>query len=179
MRASRLHAGVPARFSKRTLSERTFCWISDVVQRMRAPSFVALGAAFLCPVTAVAQARTNAASAPASGLLMLQVLLGLIVVLAAIIATAWLLRRLGVSQMRGNANMRVVGAVAVGPRERVILVEVRDTWLVLGVAPGRVNAVHQMPKPSDADTAAEIAPASSDFKSRLKQFMQPRAAQPK
>lgn len=178
MRASRLHAGVPARFSNRTLFQKPLRSILDVLLRIRAVLIV-VSAALLFPLTAVAQARANAASASSSGLLMLQVLLGLIVVLAAIIATAWLLRRLGVSQMRGNANMRVVGAVAVGPRERVILVEVRDTWLVLGVAPGRVNAVHQMPKPSDADTAAELAPPSADFKSRLKHFMQPRPARAK
>lgn len=177
MSVSRLRAG-EQRFSHSTLSAMPGGFKAHAFAHLRG-FFLVTGSAFFYPASAFAQARANTAAASTSGMLMLQVLLGLIVVLAAIVATAWLLRRLGVSQMRGNANMRVVGAVAVGPRERVILVEVRDTWLVLGVAPGRVNAVHQMAKPLDADTATDSAAAAADFKSRLKQFMQPRAPESK
>jgi flagellar protein FliO/FliZ len=57
--------------------------------------------------------------------------------------------------------MRVVAATAVGSRERVVIVEVGSTWLVLGVAPGRVSALAEIPRqavpespPSPAQTVA-------------------------
>lgn len=80
----------------------------------------------------------------------LQVLFGLLVVLAAIAATVWLLKRFPVGQQAVGGMVRVVGGVALGPRERLVLVEVGDTWLLLGVAPGQVNTLHTFPKPLDA-----------------------------
>jgi flagellar protein FliO/FliZ len=43
--------------------------------------------------------------------------------------------------------VKVVGAASVGPRERVVVVEVDDTWLVLGVGSGQVRSLHTMNKP--------------------------------
>lgn len=87
-----------------------------------------------------------AASAPVSDGSMLQVMLGLGLVLAVIAGCAWLLRRFG-GLPRGPANIiKVIGGSPVGQRERVVLVEVADTWLVIGVAPGHVTALHSMPK---------------------------------
>jgi flagellar protein FliO/FliZ len=77
---------------------------------------------------------------------MLQVLLGLGLVLALIAGCAWLLRRFAGSQASGAGAIKVIGASAVGQRERVVLLEVADTWLVIGVAPGNVTALHSMPK---------------------------------
>jgi flagellar protein FliO/FliZ len=78
---------------------------------------------------------------------MLQVLLGLIAVLAAIAAIAWLLKRFVPGQGGAGGMLRVIGGVMVGPKEKVVLVELGETWLLLGVAAGQVNALHSMPKP--------------------------------
>jgi flagellar protein FliO/FliZ len=85
---------------------------------------------------------------------LLQVLLGLALVVAAIVATGWLLRRLGPSQSAGGL-LRVVGGVMVGPRERLVVVEVGEQWLVLGVATGGVNLLHVLPRA--AGTAGAVA----------------------
>jgi flagellar protein FliO/FliZ len=42
----------------------------------------------------------------------------------------------------------VVGGVMLGPRERLVVVEVGDTWLLLGVGGGQVNILHTLPRPS-------------------------------
>ena len=77
---------------------------------------------------------------------MFQVILGLGLVLAAIAGCAWLLRRFGGLQAHGSGAIKVIAGSAVGQRERVVLVEVADTWLVIGVAPGQVTTLHSMPK---------------------------------
>lgn len=113
-----------------------------------------------------AESNPVVASAPSFGNL-LQVLLGLGLVLAAIAGTAWLLNRLGPGRISASESIRVVGAVAVGPKERVILVDIGETRLVLGVAPGHVTTLHQMPRPNDEPVSPTLAPISSVFQDKL------------
>jgi len=100
----------------------------------------------------------------------MQVLLGLGLVLAAIAATAWLLKRLGPGQVSASGALRVVGGVAIGPKERVVLVDVGDVRLVLGVAPGHVSTLHQMPRPT-GEPELQIEPIASIFQDKLKAFL--------
>jgi flagellar protein FliO/FliZ len=63
-------------------------------------------------------------------------LLGLGGVMVLLVGSLWLLKRLTAVRGPASGMMRVVAATAVGGRERVVIVEVGSTWLVLGVAPG-------------------------------------------
>ena len=68
--------------------------------------------------------------------------------------------------------MRVVAGTAVGSRERVVVLEVADTWLVLGVAPGRVTALAEMPRGKlPTVPSAPGAPGAETFTGRLRQLM--------
>ncbi len=107
---------------------------------------------------------------PTSFASLLQVLFGLGMVLAAIAATAWLLKRLSPGQVSSSGALRVVGGVAVGPKERVVLVDVGETRLVLGVAPGHVSTLLQIPRPVEA-VAQNPDPVASQFYDRLKALM--------
>lgn len=131
------------------------------------------------PVHAAQQA-SQASPAMASSLTfgaMLQVLFGLFLVLAAVVAAAWLLRRFSPGQIGAGGSIKVVGGVAVGAKERLVLVEIGETWLVLGVAPGQVNALHTMPKPEKPEMPpVPSAPGGvNPFASWLKQAMQGRS----
>ncbi len=108
----------------------------------------ALGLILLLPL--IAHAVDALPGTPSFGGLF-QVFIALVVVIAAIAGSAWLMRRFGPTQMGPGGVMRVIGGVMVGPRERLVLVEVNDTWLIIGVAPGRVSSVHSMPRPPHAE----------------------------
>ncbi|CAG0945124.1 Flagellar protein FliO [Gammaproteobacteria bacterium] len=122
------------------------------------------------PAVALAQSAPTALPQGSAGLF--QVFLGLAVVIAALVASLWLIKRLSIPRGGAAGALRVVAGAAVGPRERVVLVEVQDTWLVVGVAPGQVSALHQMPK--GALAAEPAAPAGKDFGGWLKQVMERR-----
>jgi len=111
---------------------------------------------------------------PDAGASLLQVVMGLGVVLAALIGGLWLLKRLSIAHGATAGGLRVIAGASVGPRERVVLVEVEDTWLLVGVAPGQVNALHRMPKGKLA--AAPAAPSGNEFGAWLKQVMERRNA---
>jgi flagellar protein FliO/FliZ len=93
-------------------------------------------------LAAVPAPAADGAAGPVLGVA--QMVLGLALVLGLIVLASWLLRRFGAGPAATGSLVRVVTAASVGPRERVVLVEIGDTWLVLGVAPGRINALHQL-----------------------------------
>jgi flagellar protein FliO/FliZ len=106
----------------------------------------------------------------------LQVSAGLAIVLAMVAGAAWLVRRLGVTPGKASGLLKVCGSIAVGQRERVVVVEVRDVWLVVGVAPGRVSTLHSLPRPEDAPLAASGPAASRAFAEWLQRALErPRA----
>src|SRR5690554_6167846 len=71
----------------------------------------------------------------------------LLFILALLAVGAWLARRLRLPQALPGRHLRVVSQTAVGARERVVVVDVGGTWLVLGVGGGQVNRLHEMPAP--------------------------------
>ena len=105
---------------------------------------------------------------------LIQVFIGLLVVLGLMFGAAWLLKRFGSPKMAHGTNIKIVGGVAVGSRERVLVVEVADQWIVVGVAPGSVNTLSTMPKQEGADLAEEGAPGSKSFASWLQNVMDKR-----
>lgn len=102
-------------------------------------------------------------------------MLSLIVVLAVIFALAWLLRWM--QGVRGGASgiLRIHSGIQVGPKERVILLQAGDRHFLLGVAPGRVQTLHQFDQPPATGTSDIAAPALSPFAEKLRQLLQPKS----
>ena len=119
-------------------------------------------------------AATEVLPAPVGAGSVLQVLLGLAVVLGMVFAAAWVMRRFNPNVATGGNALRIVAGTAVGNRERVLLLEVNDTWLVVGVAPGRVCGIHSMPKPENFK-AGQMPAEPGGFAVWLKQTLERRS----
>lgn len=147
---------------------------------MRYQPVAALIAASFSPlVSAVETARPTFTPPPTAAVStgsVLQVIVSLLLVLAAVVMVAWVLKRINLPQQGAGNALKVISGVAVGQRERVVLVEVNDTWLVVGVAPGQVNALHSMPKGSIPIQTNATGNPSNDFQSWLKKMMEKRNA---
>ncbi|WP_236707694.1 flagellar biosynthetic protein FliO [Sterolibacterium denitrificans] len=99
----------------------------------------------------------------------LQVIFGLLLVALLLAGSLYLLKRLA-APSGGTTLLRIISAAAVGARERVVVVEVGETWLVLGVAPGQVNKLHELPRQALPDGGRPAAPHQA-FADRLRQIM--------
>jgi flagellar biosynthetic protein FliO len=108
---------------------------------------------------------------------LLQTLFALIVVLGALAALAWFLKRYGPRAGGGNANVKVVGSLNLGGRERLLVVEVGNQWIVVGASPGRVNGLATMPKQEGMDATATLVtqgPSANSFADWLRQTIEKR-----
>jgi flagellar protein FliO/FliZ len=91
--------------------------------------------------------------------------LGLFAVVFLIVAMAWGMRRMGGVPGTSAGALRVLGGLSMGTRERVVLIQVGDTQLLLGVAPGRVETLYVLDEPIAQSDAAK--PGMSNFAANL------------
>jgi len=116
-------------------------------------------AAAIPPATATVPPTMPAASPTGS---LMQTLFALVLVLAVLGALAWFLKRYGPKGGAGSANLRIVGSLNLGGRERLLVVEVGNQWIVVGASPGRVNALATMPRQDGADAATVAANSAAN-----------------
>ena len=118
------------------------------------------------------------APGPSAGSLF-QTILSLMLVLGLLAALAWGLKRWGPRGQAGAGGLRIVSALNLGGRERIIVVEVGEQWIVVGASPGRVNALATMPRQESPAAPATLAPHSApagSFSEWLKQTIEKRNA---
>ena len=101
---------------------------------------------------------------------LISMFLGLALVVAMLLAGLWLLRRLAEPRGVPPGTLKVLAATAVGSRERVVIVEVGKSCLVLGVAPGRITALTEIPR--DDIPALPPNKEGGTFSSRLRQALE-------
>lgn len=109
-----------------------------------------------------------------------------IVLLIVLVGIAWLLQRyrrhLPGAALRTGPHLQVLGGVALGPQQRVVTLQVgqgeQAVCLVLGVSPGSVTALHEMPLPAAPAPAEPASPAAGGFAARLSQFRKDSNATP-
>jgi flagellar protein FliO/FliZ len=141
--------------------------VIPVIPVARMLRFIPIPLLFFVMTEAAAQATQGTpAASPTSDLggSLWQLFLGLALVLALMVGSMWVLKKLVTQRGESAGLLRVVAGTAVGTRERVVIVEVGSTWLVLGVAPGRVSALAEVPRQSvSAPPASPGAPPGEGF----------------
>ncbi len=104
---------------------------------------------------------------------LLQLVAGLVLVLGLIGVSTWLLRRFSRLQSAAGGQMKILGGLSMGTRERVVLVQVGKQQLLLGVAPGRVQMLHVLDEP--VATTVEGDATAGGFAQRLQAAMRQRS----
>lgn len=112
-----------------------------------------------------AQTKTGIEAVQAGGDAMLgmaafgKTALVLVAMVGLILLCGWLLKRFGPGQVAAGQTLKLVASRAVGAKERVVVLELEDTWLVLGVGGGQVTKLHERPAP-ERPPQTEATPAS-------------------
>ena len=101
---------------------------------------------------------------------LLQVSGALLGIIAFILVAAWLAKRVGLAgKTAGARGLKLSASTSLGPRERVVIVEVDDARLVLGVTASSINVLHKLPPAPVSEQAGTEVPA--DFQSVMKSLL--------
>ncbi len=98
-----------------------------------------------------------------------QLVLGLLLVLGLIFALAWLLRRVQQTGPRQGQVIELISSRALGARDRLVLVQVGNEQILLGLTPGRITPLHVLKEPVQVPGTAQSA--TPEFAKRLMEIL--------
>lgn len=134
-----------------------------------APAFAANTAGAPSVAPAIAPAIS-----PVGGLF--QILFGLIAVLAIMAFAAWSYKKIGPVTTSNQLPVKVIGGVSVGNREKIMVVEVADQWIVVGVTSNQINTLSTLPKQEQFLDEQKAINPSEQFSTWLKRTIDKRNA---
>ncbi|SDV12427.1 flagellar biosynthetic protein FliO [Pseudomonas vancouverensis] len=138
---------------------------------------LALPFSVLAATEPAAPAATASTAAPAvapavnSGVAgqLTQLVFGLLLVIGLIFLLAWLLRRVQQAGPAGKGQViDIIGSRALGPRDRLMLVQVGNEQILLGLSPGSITALHVLKEPVQVPTTDKATP---EFAQRLLEML--------
>ncbi len=97
-----------------------------------------------------------------------QLTIGLLLVVGVIFLLAWLLRRVQQMSPRGGQVIKLIASQALGPRDRLVLVQVGGEQILLGLTAGRITPLHVLKEPVHMPDAE---PATPEFAQRLMELL--------
>ena len=108
---------------------------------------------------------TGAATPGVSGTAIVQMLLGLTLIVGILFFGAFALRKLNGGRNFGHSGpLRIVGGLMISARERIVMIEVGDSWIVIGIVPGQIKTLHTLPKGELPVAQSSIKPFSQWLK---------------
>ena len=81
---------------------------------------------------------------------------------------AKLMKKMQVGQGGAQNGLKVVGALSLGQRERVVVVQVGAEQILLGVTSNQINTLHVLDKPLSSSETTEVG----EFKQKLSAALQ-------
>ncbi|UQB41679.1 flagellar biosynthetic protein FliO [Thiomicrospira microaerophila] len=127
-------------------------------------SFVYFGLTLLATMSsALADEQTaiSGAGLVRPGDYLAQIMVSLLLVLLIIFFGAWLLRRFGRFASVADGKLMVLGAVSVGQRERIMLIQVGDDQLLIGVTSSKISTLHKLEQPVDLASEQQVNTVST------------------
>jgi flagellar protein FliO/FliZ len=112
---------------------------------------------YLTPASSHGTVQPQAAPAIATGSALTQVSTVLGGILLLILLIGWVAKRLGFAPQTKNSKLlKVTASCQVGRSEKVVIVEVDNTWLVLGVTSHHITPLHQLTSPPVMPENAQV-----------------------
>lgn len=101
---------------------------------------------------------------------LIKVTFGLGLVVVAIFVAAWFFKRMGKIGPVQGSDLRVLGGLNVGNRERVVLLQVGEQQVLIGVTPENVRTLHVLAEPIPM-MQNSLKPPLENFSQKLNQAM--------
>ena len=86
-------------------------------------------------------------TSPVSTSSVFQVVIGLMVVLLIIGASAFMLRRFGRLSSFENGTLKILATLSMGPRDKIVLLQAGEKQILVGLTPGRMQTLCELDEP--------------------------------
>ena len=93
---------------------------------------------------------------------------GLLLVVVVILLFAWLVKKFNLNQQSQNGLIRIIAGLSIGTRDRIVLLQIGEEQILVGLTPGRIEKLHTLSQPLDAP---EAQLASSSFAEKFNRVM--------
>lgn len=122
------------------------------------PYLIVLG---LYLVSTAAFANSQAAPAVLNHSELVKIFTGLLLVLLVIFLLSWLIKRFNVVQLSSSKGFNAIASMTLGPKERMLLVQVGTRYLLIGIGTSSVSTLYDfgenMPKGFDVENKSSFA----------------------
>lgn len=108
---------------------------------------------------------------PMSGGYLMQLVFGLLVVVLCIVVLAWFAKKMNRFNTLADGSLKVIGGLSMGSRERVVLLQVGEEQLLLGVSPGKISTLHVLGTPLEVNGSQTENNTGDSFFDKLKTTM--------
>ncbi len=106
----------------------------------------------------------NSAQRPSAGLGLGKMALSLGIVVAIVIALGWAFKKLTL-RLPGSRHIKIISTMPLGPKERLLVIEMQGKQRVLGVTSQSINLLFELENPLPEEKLA------SDFHTQLQSFL--------
>ncbi|MGB5329488.1 MAG: flagellar biosynthetic protein FliO [Gammaproteobacteria bacterium] len=105
---------------------------------------------------------------PLSSPYLLKLTGGLLLVVLVIFLLAWVVKKFNLNQQSQNGLIRIIAGLSIGTRDRIVLLQVGEEQILLGLTPGHIEKLHTLAVPLDAPGEPH---ETSSFATRLSRLM--------
>jgi flagellar protein FliO/FliZ len=102
------------------------------------------------------------------------VLVVLLLIVGLLFALTWLLKRSGIIQNSAQGHLKIIGGLSVGPRERIVLLQVGQEQILVGVTAAEISLLHMLTEPVVIAENQPLSHVSQGFAERLQALMNKR-----
>ena len=84
---------------------------------------------------------------------LIQITLSLLLVVGLLVGLSVLFKKFGLNRINSTLPVKVIGAVSIGNNQRLVVIEVGDEWILLGVTPQQITTITSMPRQETASSS--------------------------
>lgn len=93
---------------------------------------------------------------------------GLLLIVALIFLLAWLVKKFNLNQQSHNDLIKIIAGISIGTRDRIVLLQIGEEQILVGLTPGRIAKLHTLSQPLQASGEQALA---GSFASKFNRLM--------
>lgn len=99
-----------------------------------------------------------------------QMLFGLFAIIVFIFAVAWLIKRVGTLNPNHSNNLKIIAGLNVGQREKIVVVQVMDEQLLVGITQSNIQLLSKLEQPIPAPNMHSLGGFQEKLQSAMSSF---------